>query len=63
VTDLEVDDEPRTVSGWKATIAAITLIVVVFSLLNVLARGDDGGSKGTPRPSPSVVSVSPDETG
>jgi hypothetical protein len=50
--------QPRTVSGWKATLVAIGLIVVVFSILNLLAR-PDGADRDGPQPSPSVVTTTP----
>ena len=49
---------PRPVSGWKATVVAITLIVVVFSVINLLARPDDPQPQ-RPRPTPSVVTATP----
>ena len=52
------DAEPRTVTGWKAALVAITLIVVVFSVLNLLVGGDADTDR--PRPSPSVVTVTPE---
>lgn len=51
--------EPRTVSGWKATAGIIALILVVFLALNFLGERSASDQRQSPRPSPSVVTVSP----
>jgi hypothetical protein len=58
VTSGPEESAPRAVTGWKAALVAVTLIVVVFSILNLLARPDDEERDG-PLPSPSIVTASP----
>ena len=58
MTSGPTDSAPRAVTGWKAALVVITLLVIVFSILNLVVGPDDAG-RDEPRPSPSVVSVSP----
>ena len=50
--------ERRTYNGRNAGLLVVAAVIVVFTLLNVLGRATRPEPR-TPRPSPTIVSVSP----